>query len=49
VQHLRENKSATKSALLKLWDDADQSEKAIKSLIADHLIEATGNRFKLAD
>ena len=49
VQHLRENKSVTKSALLKLWDDADQSEKAIKSLIADHLIEATGNRFKLAD
>jgi len=49
VQHLRENQSATKSALLKLWDDADQSEKAIKSLIADHLIEATGNRFKLAD
>jgi A/G-specific adenine glycosylase len=49
VQHLRENKSATKSALLKLWDDTDQSEKAIKSLIADHLIEATGNRFKLAD
>jgi A/G-specific adenine glycosylase len=49
VQHLRENQSATKSALLKLWDDTDQSEKAIKSLIADHLIEATGNRFKLAD
>jgi len=49
VQHLRENQSATKSALLKLWDDIDQSEKAIKSLIADHLIEATGNRFKLAD
>jgi A/G-specific adenine glycosylase len=49
VQHLRDNQSATKSALLKLWDDTDQSEKAIKSLIADHLIEATGNRFKLAD
>jgi len=49
VQHLRENQSATKSALLKLWDDIDQSEKAIKSMIADHLIEATGNRFKLAD
>lgn len=50
VQHLREQKSATKSALLKLWHDADQSEKALKSLIADHLIEATGkSSFKLAD
>ena len=49
IGHLRENKSATKSALIKLWHDKDQSEKALKSLIADHLIEATGNRFKLAD
>ena len=49
VQHLRENPSATKAALLKLWDNKEQSEKALKSLIADHLIEATGNRFKLAD
>ena len=49
VQHLREHKSATKSALLKLWSDTDQSERALKSLIADHLIEATGNKFKLAD
>lgn len=50
VQYLRENKSATKSALIKLWHDADQSERALKSLIADHLIEATGrSSFKLAD
>ena len=50
VQHLREEKSATKSALLRLWHDPDQSEKALKSLIADHLIEATGkSSFKLAD
>lgn len=50
LQHLREQKSAPKSALVKLWHDADQSEKAIKSLIADRLIEATGrSSFKLAD
>ena len=49
VQHLRENKSATQSVLYKLWHDKDQSERALKSLIADHLIEATGNKFKLAD
>ena len=49
VQHLRDHKSATKSALLKLWSDTEQSERALKSLIADHLIEATGNKFKLAD
>jgi A/G-specific adenine glycosylase len=49
VQHLRENKSATQSVLYKLWHDKDQSKRALKSLIADHLIEATGNKFKLAD
>jgi A/G-specific adenine glycosylase len=50
VQHLREEKSATKSALIKLWSDSDQAERALKSLIADHLIEATGrSSFKLAD
>jgi len=50
VQHLREEKSATKSALMKLWSDSDQAERALKSLIADHLIEATGrSSFKLAD
>ncbi len=49
VQHLRENKSATQSVLYKLWHDKDQSERALKSLIADHLIEATGNKYKLAD
>ena len=49
VQHLRENKSATQSVLYKLWHDKDQSERALKSLIADHLIEATGNKYNLAD
>jgi len=49
VQYLRDHKSATKSALLKLWSDTDQSERALKSLIADRLVEATGNKFKLAD
>ena len=50
VQHLRDEKSATKSALMKLWSDSDQAERALKSLIADHLIEATGrSSFKLAD
>jgi A/G-specific adenine glycosylase len=50
VQHLREEKSASKSALIRLWSDSDQAERALKSLIADHLIEATGrSSFKLAD
>ena len=50
IQHLRENSSATKTALLKLWDDNEQAERALKSLIADHLIQVAGKAgFKLAD
>ncbi len=50
IQHLRDNKVASKSSLIAIWHDKDQSEKALKSLIADHLIEGAGNsRFKLAD
>jgi len=49
VEYLRTNKSAAKDDLVALWHDAEQSEKALQSLIADHLIEAIGNHFKLAD
>ncbi len=49
VQSLRENKKLSKRALQKLWSDDDQIEKAIKTLLADGLIETTGQSYKLAD
>ncbi len=47
VQALRENASQTKVQLKKLWHDDSQIEKALKTLIADGLIETTGKSFHL--
>jgi len=49
VQALRENSRLSKSALNKLWNDEDQIEKALKTLLADGLVETIGKSFKLAD
>jgi A/G-specific adenine glycosylase len=49
VQALRENEKLTPSALKKLWHDNSQIEKALKTLVADGLIETTGKSFRLAD
>ncbi len=49
VQALRENEKLTASALKKLWHDNSQIEKALKTLVADGLIETTGKSFRLAD
>ena len=40
VQALRENESLTESAIKKLWPDESQVEKALKTLIADQLIQS---------
>ena len=47
VQALRENRKQTKIALSKLWHDETQVELALKTLLADGLIEATGKSFQL--
>lgn len=47
VQVLRENRSQTKVQLKKLWHDDSQIEKALKTLIADGLIEHHKNSYKL--
>ena len=47
VQALRESKSQTQFQLKKLWHDDSQLEKALKTLIADGLIETTGKSFRL--
>ena len=49
VQALRENKKMSAKSLQKLWDDEDQMKKALKTLLADGLIETTGQSYKLAD
>ena len=49
VQALRENKKMTAKALQKLWDSEDQLNKALKTLLADGLIQTTGQSYKLAD
>lgn len=49
IQALRENQKLTEAALKKLWDNDEQIEKALKTLLADGLIETTGKSFKLAD
>ena len=48
VQALRENESLTLSAIKKLWPEESQVEKALETLLADHLIEEhTRSRFRL--
>ena len=48
VQALRENESLTLSAIKKLWPEESQVEKALETLLADHLIEKhTRSRFRL--
>jgi len=45
---LKESDRATKAALLKQWPVESQLESALKTLIADGLIETTGKSFTLA-
>ena len=47
VQALRENQKQSKIALKKLWHDEDQVELALKTLLADGLVEATGKSYQL--
>ena len=48
VQALRENESLTLSAIKKLWPEESQVEKALETLLADHLIqEYSRSRFRL--
>jgi A/G-specific adenine glycosylase len=48
VQALRENESLTLSAIKKLWSEESQVEKALETLLADHLIqEHSRSRFRL--
>ncbi len=47
VQALRENEKLPLTALVKMWHDNSQIEKALKTLIADGLIETTGKSFRL--
>ena len=49
VQALRETKHLSRQALFALWHDEVQSEKCLESLIADGLIETTGNYYHLAN
>lgn len=48
VQALRENSKLSAVRIQKLWHDTSQVEKALKTLIADGLIETTGKSFQLA-
>ena len=48
VQALRENERRSELELKKMWHDDHQVEKALKTLIADGLIEAIGKSFRLA-
>ena len=48
VQALRENQKLSMAALKNIWHDPSQVEKALKTLIADGLIETTGKSFQLA-
>ena len=47
VQSLRENKKLSKLKIHQLWNDEVQVEKALKTLIADGLIETIGKSFQL--
>ncbi len=49
LQALRENEKLSGVALKKLWIDGLQLEKALKTLIADGLIEVIGKSYRLAD
>ncbi len=49
VQALRENKKLSQKKLEALWHDNSQIEKALKTLIADGLIETIGKSFQLAN
>jgi A/G-specific adenine glycosylase len=49
LQALREKKTLTRSKLLVLWHSDKQLDKALKTLLADGLIETTGKSYKLAD
>lgn len=49
IQALRETSSLNKKQIEELWDNGEQVEKALKTLLADGLIETTGKKFKLAD
>ncbi len=46
--YLRENEKATLAKLAPLWPEQSQLEKALKTLIADGLIETTGKSYRLA-
>ena len=46
--YLRENEKVTLAKLTPLWPDSSQLEKALKTLIADGLIETTGKSYRLA-
>ncbi len=47
VQALREEKKMTTRRVQELWHDSSQVEQALKTLIADGLIETTGKSFRL--
>ena len=49
LQALREKQKLSKAELVALWHDEAQSLKCLESLIADGLIETTGNNFQLAN
>jgi len=49
VQALRENSRLSKAQLRALWHEPSQLELALKTLLADGLIETTGKSYKLAD
>ena len=49
VQALRTNAKLSKNKLVELWHDESQLEKALKTLIADGLIETTGKSYQLAN
>ena len=49
VQALRTNAKLSKNKLHDLWHDESQLEKALKTLIADGLIETTGKSYQLAN
>ncbi len=47
VQALRENKKLSETELKKLWSGGAQMDRALKTLIADGLIETTGKSYRL--
>ena len=49
VHALRENSRLSKTQLHALWHEPSQLELALKTLLADGLIETTGKSYKLAD